>query len=57
MSENSISYEFRGSAPRTMFDILSDEDDKEVGPENPFNAEYDKYIQPMRFAASAPRFH
>jgi hypothetical protein len=46
----SISYEIRGTAPRTRFDILHTEEDFEIRMNSlgaSFDSDYDEYINPI----------
>ena len=59
MTSISISYEIRGTAPRTLFDILNTEEDSEGGTNglrDVFDAEYDRYSHPESAAGTKPTF-
>ena len=54
-----LSYEIRGTAPRTLFDVLSAEEDGEISmsADNFSNAAYDEYIRPVIFPGATSRPH
>ncbi len=56
MTATTISYQIRGTAPRTLFDILNTEDDTEGGTTSlgDFDAEYDEYVRPRYMAGTKP---